>query len=158
MHFFFQGPSLTVNVDVWTELQQRSSSTQGDITWSSGQGVPGRKSQLLRSPRGRGCIHDQGVLLLRGVILLGHSNRSRCSSEALLDFALASLGILALGARCLQWGVGSGEGYSSGGIHSMEVASVSDSCWRHACSLCVLPLAPQRCLVSSLYQEWCLSP
>lgn len=113
------------------------------------------------SPRGRGCIHDPGVLILRGVILLGHSNRSRCFSGALLDLALASLGILALGARCLQCGVGGGggsEGYSSGGIRSMEGASVSDSCWCHACSLCLLPLAPQRCLVSSLYQEWCLSP
>lgn len=60
------------------------------------------------SPRGRGCIHDPGVLILRGVILLGHSNRSRCFSGALLDLALASLGILALGARCLQCGVGGG--------------------------------------------------
>ena len=37
-------------------------------------------TELLLVPGGRGGIHDQGVLLLRGAALLGHSNKGRCFS------------------------------------------------------------------------------
>ena len=38
---------------------------QGDITCSPGQGVPGEQAQLWLGQGGRGCIHNQGILLLR---------------------------------------------------------------------------------------------
>ena len=101
---FFQSPNLTVTVDVWTELQQSVSHTRGDIACSPGQGIPGEGDELLFSPGGRSHIHDQGVLL-RGVLLLGHSNRSRPFSGVLLGLALFSLGNLTLGAKCLLWAV-----------------------------------------------------
>ena len=99
--YIFQGPNLTVHVDDWTELQQKASSPKGDITCSPGQVLPGEGAEVLLSPGGRRYIHDQGVLLLSGIVFLGHSERGRCFCGALLDLALSALGILALGSRCL---------------------------------------------------------
>ena len=44
--YFFSGPKSN-SVDVWTELQQRASSPQGDITCSPGLGIPGEGAELL---------------------------------------------------------------------------------------------------------------
>lgn len=60
----------------------------------------GREPSCYSARGGRGRIQDHGVLL-RGIVLLGHSDRSSCFSGTLLDLALTSLGILALGARRL---------------------------------------------------------
>ena len=153
--FSFQDPNLTINVDVWTELQQRSSSPQGDITCSPGMGVPGEGGKVFISPDCRGSIDDQG-LLLRGIVLLGQRERSRCFSGALLDLALSSLEILTLGTRCLllaaAWVI------QVAGSVAWWCLLLPITTGFKPCSPWALPPVPQRCLVSFMDPECCLGP